>query len=219
LSNYYILLGISAGATEDEVRQAYHRLAKIYHPDKNKAPDATTKMAEINLAYETLCDDHRRKKYDRENNINSRGRVQKDVSEKQKGYQVEQEAHNSYTGPNYDVSCPTCWFRPRMSDRFCSQCGTSFSHGRCVQCNFVNNSGTFVCLTCGYIFEPKANSYEEKEHRDDDIHHEEPDDSRQEVAGDDLAEIIRCPQCNEINLYSRGSCWHCRLHFEIDEIA
>ena len=212
LSNYYILLGISPGATEDEVRQAYHRLAKIYHPDKNKAPDATKKMAEINLAYETLCDGHRRKKYDLENNIDVISGVQKDVP--------GQEAPKSYKGPIYDVSCPTCGSKSRMGDRFCSQCGTSLSHGRCVQCNFVNNSGTFVCLTCGYIFEPKANMYEQKEQlEDDDIHYEEPEDRGQEVTGDDLSEIIRCPLCNEINLYSRGSCWHCGLHFEIDELA
>ncbi|HEV8405466.1 MAG TPA: DnaJ domain-containing protein [Nitrososphaera sp.] len=213
MSNYYIRLGISPSATEDEVRQAYHRLAKIFHPDKNNAPDATTKMAEINLAYETLCDGHRRKKYDLENNIDATRGVQKDV----------QEARNSYTGPIYDVSCPTCGSKARMGDRFCSHCGTSMSHGRCVQCNFVNNSGTFVCSTCGYIFEPKANSYEQKEQQDDDIHddihYEETGGSGQEVTGDDLSEIIRCPHCNEINVYSRGSCWHCGLHFEIDEFA
>jgi curved DNA-binding protein CbpA len=198
LSNYYILLGISPRATEEQVRQAYLKLAKIYHPDKNSSPDATKKMSEINLAYETLRDSNRRKKYDQANNIDSIN-----------GTQEEDSAHS--------VSCPVCGFKPRIGDRFCAQCGTSFSHGRCVQCNFINNSGTFVCLTCGYIFRPQANLYEKTQK--DDVSYEEPDGNANQILGDDLSEIIRCPQCNEINVFSRGWCWHCGLHFEIDEAA
>ncbi len=219
MNNYYILLGISPGATEDEVKQAYLRLAKIYHPDKNKSPDATKKMADINLAYEILRDSHRRKKYDLENNIDVPDDGQEIELEQYQENQVEQESPKSYGDAIEDVACPTCGFKPRAGDRFCSQCGTPFNHGRCVQCNFVNNSGTFVCLTCGYVFAPQSNSYEKKEQQDEDIRYEEPDDNGQEMAGDDLSEIIRCPQCNEINVFSRGSCWHCGLHFERDEVA
>ena len=211
-------MGISPGATEDEVKQAYVRLAKIYHPDKNKSPDATNKMAEINLAYETLRDDNRRKQYDHENKIHVLHKVQAHDVGKNHENQIEGEGQKSYSEPIEEVVCPSCGFKPSAADRFCSQCGTIFNHGRCVQCNFVNNSGTFVCLTCGYVFAPQSNSYEKKEEQED-IQYEASYDNFQETAGEDLSEIIRCPQCNEINRYSRGSCWHCSLHFDVEEIA
>ncbi|MBQ5443937.1 MAG: molecular chaperone DnaJ [Erysipelotrichaceae bacterium] len=54
--DYYEVLGISKGASEDEIKKAYRKLAKQYHPDVNKAPDAEAKFKEINEAYEVLSD-------------------------------------------------------------------------------------------------------------------------------------------------------------------
>lgn len=66
MSNYYDVLGVAKDATEKEIRQAYRRLARQYHPDVNKN-DATAeeKFKEINEAYGVLSDDDSRKKYDR----------------------------------------------------------------------------------------------------------------------------------------------------------
>lgn len=51
----YTVLGVSSGATEDEVSKAYRKLAKIYHPDVNHGnPEAARKMSEINAAYEEI---------------------------------------------------------------------------------------------------------------------------------------------------------------------
>ena len=194
------------------MKQAYLRLAKIYHPDKNKSPDATKKMADINLAYETLRDGHRRKKYDLENKIV----IPNDGAEHQDN-EIEQEAESD-TESFDDIVCSTCGFKPRQGDRFCSHCGTPFNHGRCVQCNFVNNAGIFVCLKCGYVFAPQSNSYEKKEERDESVQYDEIDYSGLGIGGEDLSEIIRCPRCNEINRYSRGSCWHCGLNFGVEEV-
>jgi curved DNA-binding protein len=64
--DYYQVLGVARGASEKEIRQAYRRLARQYHPDLNpndKAAEARFK--EIGEAYEVLSDPDKRKKYDR----------------------------------------------------------------------------------------------------------------------------------------------------------
>ena len=66
MSNYYDVLGVAKDATEKEIRQAYRRLARQYHPDVNKSdPAAEDKFKEVNEAYGVLSDEDSRKKYDR----------------------------------------------------------------------------------------------------------------------------------------------------------
>lgn len=62
--DFYSTLGVGRGATQDEIKKAYFKLAKEYHPDVNKAPEAKEKFATINEAYETLGDDSKRRVYD-----------------------------------------------------------------------------------------------------------------------------------------------------------
>lgn len=63
--DYYEILGVARGASADELRRAYRRLAKQYHPDVNKEDGATDRFKEINEAYAVLSDDERRAAYDR----------------------------------------------------------------------------------------------------------------------------------------------------------
>ena len=64
MRNYYELLGISINATEQEIRAAYHKQARKYHPDNNPEQDTTGIMQELTLAYNTLCNASSRRQYD-----------------------------------------------------------------------------------------------------------------------------------------------------------
>lgn len=65
MSDYYEILGVSKDASKDEIKSAFRKLARQWHPDVNKAPEAEAKFKELGKAYETLMDDDKRATYDR----------------------------------------------------------------------------------------------------------------------------------------------------------
>lgn len=64
VKNYYELLNVDSDASTSEIKSAYRKLARVYHPDVNKDVDAIDKFKEITSAYETLCNELERQKYD-----------------------------------------------------------------------------------------------------------------------------------------------------------
>src|SRR5919202_218998 len=63
--DYYEVLGVSRSASDEDIKKAYRRLALQFHPDRNKAPEATQRFKEATEAYQVLSDSEKRSMYDR----------------------------------------------------------------------------------------------------------------------------------------------------------
>ncbi|HDZ90754.1 MAG: DnaJ domain-containing protein [Deltaproteobacteria bacterium] len=66
MQNHYGVLGVGKGADRDKIKKAYRRVAKKHHPDVNPGQESGRRFQEITEAYETLCDEEKRREYDRE---------------------------------------------------------------------------------------------------------------------------------------------------------
>jgi len=73
--DYYKVLGVSRDASDKQIKSAYRRLARKYHPDVNKASDAAEKFREATEAYEVLSDPQKRKIYDQFGHAGLEGQV------------------------------------------------------------------------------------------------------------------------------------------------
>ena len=65
-SDYYAILGVTRSATAEEIKAAYRRLARRFHPDTSEEPGSEDRFKEITLAYQVLRDAERRVRYDLE---------------------------------------------------------------------------------------------------------------------------------------------------------
>ena len=72
-ADYYQTLGVKRGASKEDIKTAYRKLARKYHPDVSKAADAEEKFKSISNAYEVLSDDEKRGIYDRYNEAELKG--------------------------------------------------------------------------------------------------------------------------------------------------
>ena len=64
MTDHYAALGLGASATLADIKKAFRQKASFYHPDRNTAPDAAQRFAEVQKAYEVLSDDDARQAYD-----------------------------------------------------------------------------------------------------------------------------------------------------------
>ena len=63
--DYYEVLGVERGASQDDIKRAFRKLAFQYHPDRNKEPDAEDRFKEVSEAYAVLSDEQKKQQYDR----------------------------------------------------------------------------------------------------------------------------------------------------------
>ncbi len=100
LPTYYDILEINSAAGNTEIKAAFRRLAKLYHPDKN--PNGTEHFERILIAYEVLIDDHGRKQYDLKLRYGKQGAEHKTPSKKKEWKFTEEELkRRQYYQENY----------------------------------------------------------------------------------------------------------------------
>lgn len=69
--DYYNVLGLESDASKEDIKKAYRKLSKLYHPDINKEASAVDKFKEISESYEVLSDEEKRTTYDLRNSRNN----------------------------------------------------------------------------------------------------------------------------------------------------
>jgi curved DNA-binding protein len=97
-ASLYDTLGISQSASADEIKKAYRRLARKYHPDINKDKGAEEKFKEINAAYEILKDDSKRQQYDQHGDSMFGGQNFHDFASNQGGADLDEILRSMFGG-------------------------------------------------------------------------------------------------------------------------
>ena len=94
----YDTLGVSQGASADEIKKAYRRLARKYHPDINKEAEAEDKFKEINAAYEILSDKSKKVQYDQHGDSMFGGQNFHDFAQGQGGANLDDILRSMFGG-------------------------------------------------------------------------------------------------------------------------
>ncbi|ENC9217752.1 J domain-containing protein [Campylobacter lari] len=97
-NSLYETLGVSQNASADEIKKAYRKLARQYHPDINKEAGAEEKFKEINAAYEILSDEKKRAQYDRYGDSMFGGQSFHDFSRNAGGADINDILNNIFSG-------------------------------------------------------------------------------------------------------------------------
>jgi len=112
-SGYYAILGVSEHATYPELKRSYRRLARRYHPDRNRSSQAEVMIKKINAAFEVLSDKDKRAEYDKGDltKYMSEDRSNHDMEERttksRVSYQVQNNEGNLYQSKSHEYKTET----------------------------------------------------------------------------------------------------------------
>ena len=129
----YDVLGLAKSASAAEIKSAFRKLAKKYHPDQSKEPRAKERFAEVGSAYEILGDEKKRKAFDR-GEIDAEGKPRAPQFE---GFGFGRQPGGGARGDfrNFASTSAAAGFRPRAVrsiPTFCRSCSAPAARGRVV---------------------------------------------------------------------------------------
>lgn len=140
MPDLYSVLGVNRTAKTDEIKSAYRRLARQYHPDVNPDPSAATRFAQITEAYHTLSDSNRRQAYDRT------GRTQESAA-RQNNSNAARAARRAYYQARADQAVNEWLERERLETQ---------ARGKAVYTTVTLFISTFFVAMYPQPFEPKS---------------------------------------------------------------
>lgn len=139
MKDYYKILGVNKNANQDEIKKAYRKLSKQFHPDVN--PEGEDKFKEVVEAYDTLSDENKRKQYDNPNPFGRGGnpfdmfndmmnqkRQRSKPKAKDKIVKVDLSPEESYKGVEKEIT-----YKSKISCEVCT--GTGGKKNLCGTCN------------------------------------------------------------------------------------
>ena len=188
--NYYETLQVDPAAEQEVIEAAYRRLARKYHPDTNKSPNAKTMMQEFNEAYAVLRDPATRAVYDSKLRVQAtesnprrnsqqqpkEGEAPRDAEESRRKRQTEQRKREQTGREEY-------FRRLKLTYVTCPRCGED------------NPTNTFLCSHCGHNLPSAEPIADEKRVRD-------------QQPGQALR-FLTCPRCGEQSSARNMHCVHC----------
>ncbi|MGP1576010.1 MAG: DnaJ domain-containing protein [Treponema sp.] len=137
MMDYYEVLGVSRGASDEEIKKAFRAKALQYHPDKNQGNAAAEEMfKKINEAYSVLSDKNKRAAYDAGAGTDNR----------QRGYHTGQSTHYYYSSP-----FGSSFYEEPEEESFFSESGR-FSSDMFRKKKTNNSSGLYGCVLIVFVF-------------------------------------------------------------------
>jgi molecular chaperone DnaJ len=150
--NPYEVLGLSENATADEIKSAYRKLAREYHPDVNKSPDAEDKFKQLGEAYSILTDPQKKARYEADLNGNPFGSGMPfgfDFDFNPFGHQRQSRMENSPVSVRINISLAESFknFKKNITfsrNVFCAKCNGNGGLGEKATCRECNGAGNVV---------------------------------------------------------------------------
>lgn len=150
--NPYEVLGLNENATADEIKSAYRKLAREYHPDVNKSPDAEDKFKQLGEAYSILTDPQKKARYEAEQHGNPFGGGMPfgfDFDFNPFGHQRQNRMENSPVSLRVNITLAESFknFKKKITfsrSVFCAKCNGNGGLGEKVNCRECNGAGNVV---------------------------------------------------------------------------